>query len=531
MELTPRRQARFGAFEVDLKTGELRRGKRRILLQEQPFRILKMLVERSGDVATREEIQIQLWPDNTVVEFDHGINRAIRTLRRALGDAAESPKYIETVARRGYRLLPAVEWETNAAGLSLQRVADPAVLPEIAGPIQQCVYRIPIDRLGNKLDITFRLSDVGSNGDHSHARREGNVHDHLGCERDVPPEIAVQIQIVLTAETRTKIGFRRPVCREALEAYIQGNHHLRKFSRNAGDQEKKRAAEYFRQAIEADPKFAAAYNGLAQAHQDLLLGSSEDVVIARTAAERAIELDPACSDARVRLAMLKWKPDLDLQGSEIEFRRAIALDYSNADAHRNFGILLNETGRVDEGLKECQIAQQLSPDNVAWLPYSFFYRRDYDTAIAIAHVMLLKDPDDAFLHLCLYSAYAKQGRYGESVEAFGKAATLWGLADGLSRVREACGASGPLGAIQQWAEEFERLQTNKQAFLPGNLAKFYTILGDKDRAFYWLEHAYEQREVVGQDGGAFPLKGNPIYDPLRSDPRYKDLLHRIGLPH
>jgi hypothetical protein len=120
--------------------------------------------------------------------------------------------------------------------------------------------------------------------------------------------------------------------------------------------------------------------------------------------------------------------------------------------------------------------------------------------------------------------------YKEAMEEFEKAATLWGLAEGAPRVHDAFAASGPLGAIQQWAVEFERLQTTKQGFLPGNLAKFYAILGDKDRAFYWLEQGFEQREVVGQDGGAFPLKGNPLYDSLRSDPRYKELLRRIRLP-
>jgi tetratricopeptide (TPR) repeat protein len=213
----------------------------------------------------------------------------------------------------------------------------------------------------------------------------------------------------------------------------------------------------------------------------------------------------------------------------MEFRRAIALNYNNAHAHRSFGTFLNEIGRVDEGLQECQIAQQLSPGNVAWLPYSLFFRRDYDAAITTAKMMLQRDSDDGFLHVCLYSAYMKKGMYNESVEEFEKAARLWGLAEGASRVHDAFTTSGYLGAIRQWAVEFERLQTTKRAFVPGNLAKFYTILGDKDRAFYWLEQGFEQREVAGQDGGAFPLKGNPLYDPLRSDPRYKDLLHRMGL--
>jgi len=519
MESIPRRRARFGAFELDVKTGELHRGKRRILLQEQPFRILKILVECGGDVATREEIRNALWPDDTVVEFDHGINRAIRTLRQELGDSAESPKYIETVARRGYRLLPAVEWEPS-----------PGVTQATLARKQQLHhYLVPLLHSGDRLHLTIQLNrsrfDEILDGDSDKL----SLHHVLGFESDLPNNVPVQIQLHLTTEIQAQLGLRRPVNPEVLEAYLQGNYHLRKFSRNSGDEEKRTAAEYFHQAIEGDPRFAPAYNGLAKAHQDLLLGSSEDVGVARGAAENALELDPAYSEARVRLALLKWKPDLDLQGAETEFRRAIALDCGNAEAHRNFGVFLNEIGRVDEGVKECQIAQQLSPDNVAWLPYSLFYRRDYDAAIATAQVMLLKDPDDGFLHLCLYSAYAMQGMYRESAEEFEKAATLWGLAEGKHRVHEAFASSGPLGAIRQWAEEFEHLQRTKQAFLPGNLAKFYTILGDKDRAFYWLEQAYEQRDVVGQDGGVFPLRGNPIYDPLRSDSRYKDLLHRMGL--
>ena len=227
---------------------------------------------------------------------------------------------------------------------------------------------------------------------------------------------------------------------------------------------------------------------------------------------------------------MQMTSNFDLQGSETEFKRAIALDYYNADAHRNFAIFLNEIGRVDEGLRECRIAQQLSPGNVAWLPYSLFYCRDYDAAIATAQMMLLKDPDDGFLHLCLYSAYMKKGMCTESLDSKEKAVKLWGMAKVLPRVQESNATSGPLGAIRQLANEFEGLQTTKQAFVPGNLAKLYTILGDKDRAFFWLDQGFEQREMASQDGGVFPLKGNPIYDPLRSDPRYKDLIRRMSLP-
>jgi len=90
--------------------------------------------------------------------------------------------------------------------------------------------------------------------------------------------------------------------------------------------------------------------------------------------------------------------------------------------------------------------------------------------------------------------------------------------------------SGPRAAMQEWAKGLEEFQRADQAFLPGNLAVAYTILGDKDRAFYWLEQAYQHREMVSIDGGIFFLSSDPMYDPLRSDPRYKDLLRRVGLP-
>ena len=109
MKATLMDRVRLGVFEVDLRAGELRDGDRVVLLQQQPFQILLMLIAREGEVVTREEIRQKLWPNDTVVEFDHSINAAIKKLRRELGDTAEAPKYVETVARRGYRLLVPVE--------------------------------------------------------------------------------------------------------------------------------------------------------------------------------------------------------------------------------------------------------------------------------------------------------------------------------------------------------------------------------------------------------------------------------------
>ena len=120
MRNTPQGRARFGVFELDLKAGELHKDGQTVLLQEQPLQVLRMLVVNAAELVTREEIQKKLWPNDTVVEFDHGINTAIQKLRQALGDSADKPSYIQTVARRGYRLIAPVERAESGSNDSLE---------------------------------------------------------------------------------------------------------------------------------------------------------------------------------------------------------------------------------------------------------------------------------------------------------------------------------------------------------------------------------------------------------------------------
>jgi serine/threonine protein kinase len=391
-------------------------------------------------------------------------------------------------------------------------------LPKIARELNvDAIVEGTVQRSSDRVRITAQLVYAPSDKHLWANSYERELRDVFALERDVAQEIAKNIQ------TQLKMP-KQPysVNAKALDAYLRGTYYLNRIT----EEETRKAQQYFQQAIDSDPNFAPAYVGMALAHEGVFQGSTEDTAMAGRAARRALELDPTLSDAWATLGKIKLD-SWDWAGMEQDYRKALELNPNNAKAHEEFGALLDANGRLDEGLRECQVAQELDP-NHEHLSTALYDRREFDRSIDIELIMLRNDPDNAVLHHNLYLNYEAKGMYKDAVQHLGQMCALAGFPQLAVNLDKAFAISGYRGAIREYAEQLEHLHATKQVFVPVNLAGFYTTLGDKDRAFYWLEQAY--KHGPGQGIALWMMKVYVALDPLHSDPRFKDLVHRIGLP-
>jgi TolB-like protein/DNA-binding winged helix-turn-helix (wHTH) protein len=627
---TQSRLVKFGVFEVDLEAGELRKSGMRQKLVGHPFQVLQLLLERPQEIVTREELQQRLWPQDTFVDYDLALRKAVNRLREVLGDDAENPRFIETIHRRGYRFIAPVDgnetapvsaseeigsaeagaepqssralrmgivlglagaafllvllgfmpdkfWKRLSGQNAIPQIRSIAVLPlqSLSGDVaqeyfsdgmtdalitdlaqigslrvisrtssmqyQQTKKSLPqiarelnvdgiiegtVQRSGDRVRITAQLI-YGPSDKHLWANSyERDMRDVFVLEREVTEDIARQVQARLTTENQARRAYPQPVNPKALEAYLQGTYHL--WRKGSGS----KAAEYFQQAIDADPNFALAYSRLASSHIFVLWPTMEDAKIVKSSSEKALELDPQSSDVRQAAAYLLNQFAWDWSGAEEENRRAIALNPNNADAYDNLCDIHFIERRKEEGLKECEIAQELDPQS-DHLVRPLYLSGQNDRAIEMSRMVLRVNPDDVGAHYYgLHLNYVAKGMYKESVPELEKVIALVGFPEAAARVHQAFVVSGYQGAMRQWAKELERLIATHQAYFPVILARTYTTLGDKDRAFYWLEEAYKHRDIhsVSLDSSLASINVDPSFAPLRPDPRYKDLLRRMGLP-
>lgn len=633
-------KVQFGPFELDLRSGELSRNGRRQRLQGQPAQLLAFLVAHSGKLITRDELRTQLWPEDTFVDFDHGLNNAVNRIRDALGDSAASPRYIETVPRRGYRFIGEIEHRDSLTAESMGTAAASiaAASPQLAltnppstgesGPASKASWRgqrwvwaiatalavvlfasvwlryhgsaqrlesiavLPFNNLsgdpsqdyfadGMTDELTSDLAKIGAlriisrtsmmryKGAHksvpeigrelnvdgiiegsvvrsggrvritaqlinAHSDRhlwaenyERDLKDVLALQDEVALAIAERVRVQLTPVEQSRLADRTALNPEAYDAYLKGRYYFEKRT----DSSLKEAAEQFRQAIALDPHYAPAYSGIVDVLATRIyyqLDAPDDLMPEETAAGlRAVDLDDSSAEAHVSLAAValnQW----NWSKAESEFQRAIALDPRYALAHHWYSDYLSSVGRHDQAIAEEKKALELDPLSPivnTWMGRRYYQARLYEQAYQAVQQGLALDPafEPALAQLGLICVQLR--RYDEAIGALQKAVA----GSGGSLVYVAT-----LGYVQAMAGhkqdarnilgELNRL--SKSRYVPFFAdAEIYIALGQSDDAIHWLNEAFEHHS-----DWMLYARIDPPLDPIRQDPRFVELLRRVGLP-
>lgn len=508
------RVLRFGVFQVNLAARELRKHGVRLRIPNQPFCILSMLLEKPGEVVTREEMRQKLWVSDTFVDFEHSLNSAIKKLRAALGDSPSNSRYIETLPRLGYRFIAPVEQiPVTAPREDASAASGPTETPEsVKDPGKH--------RLKASLGVlTVLLAVLG--GYFTWVR----VRNHPRPQNGITAPIQAAPPDAIPSRPNSQPAIS-PKSEEAHELYLKGLYFWNKRTVPGFQQ----AIEYFQQATVADPNYALAYAGLADSYTLLTAYSSVSSTLympqARAAALRALALDGNLAEAHTALALIVQNEDWDWQTSEKEYRRAIELNPNYATAHHWYAEHLMWLGRFDEALNESERARQLDPlsliisaDHGAIL----YYSRQYDRSIEQFRGVLRKDPNFARAALIVYP-YIEKGMFSRAVAEADLWRRLYGEGPWYWSMRAYIyGRSGQPARARRELEKLQRLKW-RQPVDPATLVWAHLGMGDKEEALADLEKAYSEHFGI-----LTTLKVDPAFDPLRSDPRFQDLLRRAHL--
>jgi len=379
---------------------------------------------------------------------------------------------------------------------------------------------------GDNLWISAELVDVNTNHHIWGGQFNRKLADIIVVQEEIAKQISEKLRLRLTGEETARLTKRHTENTEAYQLYLKGRYWWNKRT----EESLKKGIEYFNQAIAQDPSYALAYAGLADSYNLLprygSLPPGEAFPKAKAAATRALELDDALAEAHTSLAYASVFYDWDWSGAEREFKRAIELNPTYATAHHWYALYLAAKGRLDEAITEMKRAQELDPLSLI-INSNFgrilYYARQYDQAIEQYRKTLDLDQNFVEAHLRMAQAYQQQGMYADAISELQKVITLSQGSTGKGMVGYVYAASGKKAQAQQVLDELKGQA--KQGYVSAyDLALIYLGLGDKDQAFKWLQQAYEERNVL-----LVYLKVDPMFDSLRSDRRFQNLLQRIGL--
>jgi TolB-like protein/DNA-binding winged helix-turn-helix (wHTH) protein/Flp pilus assembly protein TadD len=640
------RLVRFGVFEVDLRAGEIRKKGTKIRLQGQPYLLLITLVKQPGEVVTREELRSALWPQDTFVDFDHGLGSAVNKLREVLGDSAANPRFVETLPRRGYRFIAPVVVESEgdetpvvseappakqepatgnllesgdqgqidfhaaravgvrpqwplywkvsgfalfllAAGLMvlvLLRSHPPTLirsiavlplenlsgdasqdyfsdgmtdelitelgqisglrvisrtsamtykgthrtLPEIAQELNvDAVVEGAVLRSGNQVRITAQLILASADKQLWSKGYEGELRNTLALQSQVARAIAAEIRLKLTPHEQDVLSNVNSVNPQAYEAYLKGRYFWNKRTPDGLS----KAIEFFDAAIEWKPDYAQAYAGLADSYALAgdwkygILAPSEAYPKAKAAATKAIALESALGEAHISLAFCLDNFDWDWESAGREFKRGIELNPGYAIGYEWYGWHLAALGRHGEAVAEVRKAvslDPLSPSIGADLAEELLVAHHLDDALEQSRKTIILDPFFAPAHYVLGQAFVQKHSYKEGIAELQKAIELSPGSTAFSaNLAYAYAVSGMRDEAAKLLNDLK--SRSPQAFSNApEIAMVYVGLGENDQAIAWLEKAYEERFSPW-------VLMRPCFNPLRSDPRFQDLLHRVGL--
>jgi len=590
-----------------------------VRLERKQVEVLVCLAQHPGQPVSKENLLRTVWPDTCV--GDDVLIRAICELRRVFEDDPKDARFIQTIPKRGYRLVAPVQpvngHKSTTIELSFPSTASAAIEPtkknkklktvltevlavvvicgillalNVAGsrdrvfgghtPVIRSLAVLPLQNLngdpsqeyladgmteelitelsqisalrvisrtsvmrykgskkllpeiahelgadgivegsvlrsGNKVRITAQLIYAPQDTNlwaETYDRDLGNV---LALQSEIANNITSAVKINSTPQEKERLKNAQPVNVQALEAYLQGEYHLNRYGRGFGDEEDKAAISYFQQAISAEPGFARAYVEMANAYEGLMLPANKRWPMERAATEKALALAPNLAEAHFTMGRVRLFSDWDFPAAGREFQRAIELNPNNAEAHDWYALYLSSVGRDEEAKAEGKLAQQLDP-----VHYLHDLPVDEDRGIILLQNYLELNPEDGYAHLDLANRYARKGMQKEHVGELEKTAASFGFPAFGKQVATAYARSGYQGALRTWAEGLDRNGVNR----PMMVAAAYVRLGDKDKALRWLERAYSEH-----DDDMVCLKVDSVWDPLRSEPRFKELLRAVGL--
>jgi len=401
-------------------------------------------------------------------------------------------------------------------------------LPEIARELNvDAVVEGSVVRAGGRVRITAQLIHAATDQHLWANSYEHEVRDVLGLQSEVARAIAQEIQITVTPQEQARLASVRPVNPDAYEAYLKGRYHWNKRTEEGF----RKAIDYFQEAIDIDPSYAVAYSGLADCYSLLadygILRPEEAYPKAKAAAAKALEIDDTLAEAHASLAMAVWQYDWDRSRAAGEFQRAIELNPGYATARHWHALFLGRTGRLDEAIAEIKHAQELDPLSLIINTVTgmvFYWARQYDLAIEEYRKTLEMDPNFELAHYLLGWVYGQKGMYNEAIAELKHAETFAGGAPKhVARLAQVYAAAGMENEARKILDELNEL--SKRRYVP---PCFFAIicagLGEQDLAFAWLDRACAERDSYLLD-----LKVDPVYDGLRSDPRFDPLVRRIGL--